>query len=166
MGESRGRGMKTHHLIIFQIGTDNFVLEIDRMVQILRYTKPRAIPNAPAFIEGIIIWENLVIPVVNLQTRLYPACREVFPKPKIFIIRLDDLNVGFRVGNVFKLIAVEESQVLPPPPALAGMVVDYIKGVVQHEGNVYLFLDLEKTLSTAEKRALQNVRLPQGGEHR
>ena len=158
--------MKTHHLIIFQIGADNFVLEIDRMVQILRYAKPRTIPNAPAFIEGIIIWENLVIPVVNLQARLYPGTEEPFPKPKVFIIRLDSLNIGFKVGNVFKLITVDESQVLPPPPALAGMVVDYIKGVVQHEGNIYLFLDLEKTLSSAEKRALQKVRLPEGGDKR
>jgi purine-binding chemotaxis protein CheW len=158
--------MKTHHLIIFQIGTDNFVLEIDRMVQILRYAKPRALPNAPPFIEGIIIWENLVIPVVNLQARLYPASKEVFPKPKIFIIRLDNLNIGFKVGNVFKLITVDEAQVLPPPPALAGMVVDYIKGVVQHEGSIYLYLDLEKTLTREEKQALTKVRLPEGGDKR
>jgi purine-binding chemotaxis protein CheW len=156
--------MKTHHLIIFQIGTDHFVLEIDRMVQILRYAKPRAIPNAPDFVEGIIIWENLVIPVVNLQARLYPGTAESYPKPKVFIIRLDALNIGFKVGNVFKLIAVEDSQVLPPPPALAGMVVDYIKGVVQYEGSVYLYLDLEKTLTGKEKRALQKVRLPEGGD--
>lgn len=158
--------MKTHHLIIFQIGTDNFVLEIDRMVQILRYAKPRNIPNAPAFIEGIIIWENLVIPVVNLQTRLYPGSTEAYPKPKVFIIRLDALNVGFKVGNVLKLITVDDAQVLPPPPALAGMVVDYIKGVVQHEGGIYLYLDLEKTLTSEEKRALKKVRLPEGGDKR
>ena len=158
--------MKTHHLIIFQIGTDNFVLEIDRMVQILRYAKPRAIPNAPHFIEGIIIWENLVIPVVDLQARLYPGSAEPFAKPKVFIIRLDNLNIGFKVGNVFKLITVDGAHVLPPPPALAGMVVDYIKGVVQHEGNIYLFLDLEKTLTGEEKRALQKVKLPEGGNKR
>ena len=154
--------MKTHHLIIFQIGADNFVLEIDRMVQILRYAKPRAIPNAPPFIEGIIIWENLVIPVINLQTRLYPGTAEPFPKPKVFIIRLDSLNIGFKVGNVFKLITVTEDQVLPPPPALAGMVVDYIKGVVQHEGNIYLFLDLEKTL-TGQIKLPAVVRVPLNG---
>jgi purine-binding chemotaxis protein CheW len=151
--------MKTLNLIIFQVGPDAFALEIDRMLQILRYAPPRAIPNAPAFIEGILIWENLVIPVVDLQVRLYPALPEPPPKPKVFIVRLDALHVGFKVGNVAKLVSVEESSILPPPPALAGMVVDYIKGVIPHEGKVYLFLDLEKILSPEEKTALTRVEL-------
>lgn len=155
--------MKIYNLIIFQIGPEYFVLEIDRMLQILRYTPPRAIPNAPSFIEGILIWENMVIPVVNLQTRLYPDLAGEPAKPKIFIIRLDTLNVGFKIGNVHKLLTVEESQILPPPPALGGMVVDYIKGVIPHEGRVYLFLDLEKTLSSEEKKALKSVKIQDKG---
>jgi purine-binding chemotaxis protein CheW len=155
--------MKVYNLIIFQIGPEYFVLEIDRMLQILRYTPPRSIPNAPPFIEGILIWENMVIPVVNLQTRLYPNLAGEPAKPKIFIIRLDALNVGFKIGNVHKLFTVEESQILPPPPALGGMVVDYIKGVIPHEGRVYLFLDLEKTLSSEEKKALKGVKIQDKG---
>jgi len=155
--------MKTFNLIIFQIGPEYFVLEIDRMLQILRYTPPRTIPNTPPFIEGILIWENMVIPVVNLQARLYPDLAETPAKPKIFIIRLDTLNVGFKIGNVYKLITVDESQILPPPPALGGMVVDYIKGVIPHEGKVYLFLDLEKTLSSEEKKVLKSVKLQNKG---
>jgi purine-binding chemotaxis protein CheW len=151
--------MKTYNLIIFQIGPEYFVLEIDRMLQIIRYAVPRSLPNAPRFVEGILIWEGMVIPVVNLQSRLYPDLGVEPAKPKIFIIRLDSLNVGFKIGNVYKLIHVEESHVLPPPPALGGMVVDYIKGVIQHEGKVYLFLDLEKTLSQEEKKVLKDVNL-------
>jgi len=151
--------MKTLNLIIFQVGPDAFALEIDRMLQILRYAPPRALPNAPPFIEGILIWENLVIPVVDLQVRLYPALIEPPTQPKVLILRLDAIHVGFKVGNVAKLIIVEESQILPPPPALAGMVVDYIKGVISYEGQVYLFLDMEKTLSPEEKTALTRVEL-------
>jgi purine-binding chemotaxis protein CheW len=59
-------------LITFTIGPETFVLDIMAVRQIIPYTGTTTLPTAPAFIEGIIILRNEVIPVVDLRARLYP----------------------------------------------------------------------------------------------
>lgn len=150
--------MKTLNLLIFKIAEEDFVIEIDNLVQIIRYVKPTPIPKTPSFIEGIIVLRNMVIPVINLRKKLFGEIEEKTKKPKIFIARIKDLTLGFKVDDLYKIFAVEEEKILPPPPAIEGMVVDYIKGIVESEGRVYLFLDLPKTISKEEIAILKSMK--------
>ncbi len=150
--------MKTLNLLIFKIAEEDFVIEIDNLVQIIRYIKPTPIPKTPSFIEGIIVLRNMVIPVINLKKKLFGEIEEKTKKPKIFIAKIKDLTLGFKVDDLYKIFAVEEDKILPPPPAIEGMVVDYIKGIVESGGNVYLFLDLPKTISKEEIDILKNMK--------
>ena len=43
--------------------------------QIIPYSGSTTVPTAPAFIEGIIVLRNEVIPIVDLRERLYPNLR-------------------------------------------------------------------------------------------
>lgn len=156
--------MKTLNLLIFKINQENFVIEIDNLVQIIRYIKPTPIPKTPSFIEGIIVLRNMVVPVINLKKRLFGEQEEKEKKPKIFIAKINDLTLGFKVDNLYKIFAIEEDKILPPPPAIPGMAVDYIKGIVELEGLVYLFLDIKKTISKEEIDMLKNLEKDKKGK--
>jgi purine-binding chemotaxis protein CheW len=150
--------MKTLNLLIFKIADEDFVIEIDNLIQIIRYIKPTPIPKTPPFIEGIIVLRNMVIPVINLRKKLYGEVEEKAKKPKIFIAKINDLTLGFKVDDLHKILSVEEDKILPPPPAIEGMSVEYIKGIVEMEKNVYLYLDLPKTISKEEIDILKNIK--------
>lgn len=156
--------MKTLNLLIFKINQENFVIEIDNLVQIIRYIKPTPIPKTPSFIEGIIVLRNMVIPVINLKKRLFGEQGEIEKKPKIFIAKINDLTLGFKVDDLYKIFVIEEDKILPPPPAIPGMAVDYIKGIVELEGLVYLFLDIKKTISKEEIDILKSLEKDKKGK--
>lgn len=150
--------MKTLNLLIFKISTESFVVEIENLVQIIRYVKPTPIPKTPDYIEGIIVLRNMVIPVINLKKRLFENLEEAEKKPKIFIAKVDELTLGFKVDELHKIISIEEEKVLPPPPAIEGMSVDFIKGVIEIQNNVYLFLDIKKCIGKEEIAMLKNLK--------
>lgn len=150
--------MKTLNLLIFKISSENFVIEIDNLVQIIRYAKPTPIPKTPSFIEGIIVLRNMVIPVIDLKKRLFGDLEEKISKPKIFIAKVNELTLGFKVDDLHKIFAVEEDKILPPPPEIPGMSVDFIKGIVEIEGIVYLFLDIKKTITKEEIDLLKSLK--------
>lgn len=156
--------MKTLNLLIFKIGAENFVVEIENLIQIIRYSKPTPIPKTPDYIEGIIVLRNMVIPVIDLKKRLFENSSEKEKKPKIFIAKVDDLTLGFKVDELHKIISIEENQVLPPPPAIPGMSVDYIKGIIEIQNTVYLFLDIKKCISKEEISMLKNLKKEEKGK--
>ena len=55
-------------LISFRIGPETFVLDIMAVRQIIPYTGSTSLPTAPAFVEGIIVLRNEVIPIVDLRS--------------------------------------------------------------------------------------------------
>ncbi len=154
--------MKTLNLLIFKIASENFVIEIDNLMQIIKYIKPTPIPKTPEFIEGIIVLRNMVIPIINLKKRLFGETKEEGKKPKVFIAKVDNLILGFKVDELYKIFSITDDKVLPPPPALPGMVIDYIKGVIEIEGNVYLYLDVNKTITKEEIDLLKNLKKEKG----
>src|SRR5438874_11225216 len=63
-------------LITFRIGPETFVLDIMAVRQIIPYSGSTSLPTAPAFVEGIVVLRNEVIPNVDLRRRLYPRLPE------------------------------------------------------------------------------------------
>ena len=55
--------------VIFQVGAQNFAVEITRVKEIQRYQQPTPIPKSPAFLEGVIEVRGSLIPVVDLRKR-------------------------------------------------------------------------------------------------
>jgi len=56
--------------VIFQVGSQSLALSIFQVERILRWEQPAALPNAPAFLEGVLRYGDGVVPVVDLRKRL------------------------------------------------------------------------------------------------
>ena len=63
--------------VIFQVGPQALALSIFQVERILRWEQPAALPNAPAFLEGVLPYGEGVVPVVDLRKRLdVPATQQ------------------------------------------------------------------------------------------
>jgi purine-binding chemotaxis protein CheW len=60
-------GMK---LVTFRLGQDMFAADIFSVERVLRYVAPAAVPDAPAWVAGVIEHRGKVIPVVDLRRRI------------------------------------------------------------------------------------------------
>jgi purine-binding chemotaxis protein CheW len=148
-------------LITFTVGPETFVLDIMGLRQIIPYTGSTTVPTAPAFIEGIIVLRNEVIPIIDLRARLYPQLLERSDQPLVLITHSSAGVIGIKVDAVRRIVNVSTDALLPPPPIIRGIRGELLIAIVPYEDEVYLLIDIENILSGDEKRALAEADLSQ-----
>jgi purine-binding chemotaxis protein CheW len=151
-------------LITFTVGPETFVLDIMGLRQIIPYTGSTTVPTAPAFIEGIIVLRNEVIPIIDLRARLYPQLHERSEEPLVLIAHSSAGVIGVKVDSVRRIVNVSTDALLPPPPIIRGIRGELLIAIVPYEDEVYLLIDIENILSGDEKRELADADLSQAVE--
>jgi purine-binding chemotaxis protein CheW len=146
-------------LITFTVGPETFVLDIMGLRQIIPYTGSTTVPTAPAFIEGIIVLRNEVIPIIDLRARLYPQLQERLEEPLVLITHSSAGVIGVKVDSVRRIVNVSTDALLPPPPIIRGIRGELLIAIVPYETEVYLLIDIENILSGDEKRELADADL-------
>jgi purine-binding chemotaxis protein CheW len=146
-------------LITFTVGPETFVLDIMGLRQIIPYSGSTTVPTAPAFIEGIIVLRNEVIPIIDLRARLYPQLQERSEQPLVLITHSSAGIIGIKVDAVRRIVNVSTDALLPPPPIIRGIRGELLIAIVPYEDEVYLLIDIENILSGDEKRALAEADL-------
>src|SRR6185295_19138454 len=89
-------------LITFRVGPETFVLDIMAVRQIVPYTGTTTVPNAPSFIEGIIVLRNEVIPIIDVRRRLYPKLEES-EQQLVLITHTSAGVIGLKVDEVRRI---------------------------------------------------------------
>ena len=56
-------------LVTFQLGAEEFGLDVFQVHEILRWQEPTAVPRAPAFVEGVLDVRGTLVPVLDLRRR-------------------------------------------------------------------------------------------------
>jgi purine-binding chemotaxis protein CheW len=131
----------TRQLVVFSLGREEYGVSITRVQEIIRYARPRPLPDTPDHIEGVINLRGKVIPVVELATRL-GADAERPDDRKIVMVELDQGTVGMTVDAVREVLTVKVEDVEPTPPGIAGS--DYVEGVAKVEDRLLMLLEVQR----------------------
>jgi len=148
----------TLRLITFRVGPETFVLDIMAVRQIVPYTGTTSVPTAPAFIEGITVLRNEVIPIIDLRERLYPRA-EAVQEPLVLITHTSAGVIGLKVDEVRRIVNVNADALLPPPAIVRGIRGELLIAVVPFGEEVYLLIDVENVLTGDEKTELREADL-------
>jgi purine-binding chemotaxis protein CheW len=143
---------KNLRLITFRIGPETFAADIMAVRQVVMYEGTTAVPNAPPFVEGVIVFRGEVVPVIDLRARFFPASEKA-EQPLIMIAGA----MGLKVDEVRTIANVTTDELLPAPATVRGVRNDYLVAVVEHKGELLLVLDLDAVLSTDEQKALETM---------
>jgi purine-binding chemotaxis protein CheW len=152
----------TLRMITFRVGPETFVLDIMAVRQIVPYTGSTTVPTAPAFIEGIVVLRNEVIPIIDLRQRLYPNL-ETMPQPLLLITHTTAGVIGLKVDEVRRIVNVAPDVLLPPPPIVRGIRGELLIAVIPLGEEVYLLIDVENVLTGDEKTELRQADLSAAG---
>jgi purine-binding chemotaxis protein CheW len=144
-------------LVMFRLGDDLFAADIFAVERVLRYQSPRTLPDVPHWIEGVIEYQQRVIPVVNLRRRFELAERAPAPETRIVVLNARGDWIGIVVDCVLEVSSVEAGQVSAAPSFFRGLAGEYLKGIVRRgEGErLVIVLDVEQLLTATERIALE-----------
>jgi len=144
-------------LVIFRLGDDLFAADVFAVERVLRYQSPRALPDVPSWIEGVIEYQRRVIPVLSLRRRFELEEREAGSATRIVVLNARGDWIGVVVDSVVEVSSVEGGSISSAPSFFRGLAGEYLKGIVRRgEGErLIIVLDVEQLLSTTERIALE-----------
>ncbi|AGC50602.1 chemotaxis protein CheW [Lawsonia intracellularis] len=141
-------------LVTFKIAGEEFGVDILKVQEIIRMMPITKVPNAPLFVEGVINLRGKVIPVIDMRKRFGMPSSAHDSQTRIKVMDLQGQVVGFVVDAVSEVLRIKESTVEPPPPVVAGVGSEYMRGVGKLQDRLLILLDLDKLLTESELETL------------
>ncbi len=153
-------------LVTFQVGPEEYGLDINAITEVIRPLKITPLPRMPQFIEGVINLRGVIIPIVDLRKRF--ALHEVRNDTRKMRILITKGAVpaaglgrkellGLVVDGVQEVLHVPRKEIAPPPGAATGEGADFISGVGKVGERLIIIVDITKILSQQERSALEEA---------
>lgn len=122
--------------VSFQLGGQQYALEVAHLIEVLAQAEVMPIPDAPTAVLGVINLRGNIIPVLNpcLALGHVPAPAE---GGQYIVAEHGQQPVALQVGRVQEVVSIAESS-LRPPPIGSGPV----KGLTAHRQDLLTVLDL------------------------
>ena len=148
-------------LVTFQLGGEQYGIDIMQVEGIVQVEEVRPIPNAPEYVEGIFNLRGEIIPVINLHRRFHLKRAELSEEEQLLsgfvIISLDDVHLAVIIDKVSRVVTIGGEEVQAPPQMISGIGAEYIQGVVNRDDGYLIILDVRRLFSTRELRQLEGM---------
>lgn len=141
------RDERISQLAAFRVGTEEYVIDIMRIKEIINPVKITPVPGASDLIEGVINLRGVIIPLVDLRKRFQLPPRDSAQRPKYIIVSVFSKNVGIIVDEVLEVLRLPRSLVKPAPQLFSQHEAGMFLGVCQYQDRLLMLLDLKKVLS-------------------
>ena len=145
-------------LVSFNLGNEEYAVDILKVQEINRMVEITAIPNAPFDIEGVINLRGKVIPVINLRKKFGFDVKEVDAHSRIIVVDVG-ATVGLIVDSVSEVLRLPSETIEPPPRMTANGSAEYILGIGKLQDRLLILLDIDSLLrdEAGQKMLLENT---------
>ena len=143
-------------LVSFNIGSEEFGVDILKVQEINRMVHITKVPQAPAYVEGVINLRGKVIPIVDLRKRFNLEVKEQDKNTRIVVVDIGGTIMGMIVDAVSEVLRLPANTIEPAPEIVTGINAEYIKGVAKLDDRLLIFLELSKVIDIDEVNAMDN----------
>jgi len=148
-------------LVTFQLGTEQYGIDIMDVKEIYGVQDVRPIPNAPSYVEGIFNLRGSIIPIINPHKR-FRINKAVLTAEEallsgFIIIRLDGKQIGLMIDKVLRVVSIDHEEIQPPPQVISGIGAEYIQGVVKNDDGYLIILNINRLFDPEELKRIDNL---------
>ena len=136
--------------LTFQLGKEEYGIEILKVQEIRGYDTVTTIANAPEFIKGVINLRGIIVPIVDLRIKFNLKNVTYNQFTVVIILNLFDRVVGMVVDSVSDVLTLQSDQVKEPPTFSSSMDTQYIIGIGTVDDRMLILVDIEKLMSSQE----------------
>ncbi|TQD27557.1 chemotaxis protein CheW [Methanolobus vulcani] len=145
-------------MVVFQLGGEEFGVEIMKVQEIIRMPEITQIPQSPEFVEGVINLRGRIIVVINLDKRFNLTSKEIDSNSRIIVVEIGENVVGMIVDSVNEVLRIPKSSVDPAPELVTSTISrEYITGVGKIDDRLLILLDLAKVMNKKEVAEIANL---------
>jgi purine-binding chemotaxis protein CheW len=135
-------------LVTFRLGEHLFAAEINAVQRVLRYEQPRALPDMPDWMEGIVDYQSTMVPVIDMRRRFGLVVSAPGPQSRLMVCSVPGGLAAMLVDAVLDVKPVQPSDLMDPPELFRGLAGEYLKGLTRRQGKLVVVLDVESLLAS------------------
>ncbi|MGK0467878.1 chemotaxis protein CheW [Clostridium sp.] len=129
-------------LVVFNLGLEEYAIDISYAQEIIRIPKFTQLPNTPSFIEGVINLRGKIIPVLDLKKRFGIDQSNRGIDSRLLIIELDNMIVGIIVDDVSEVIRIDEQSIQKLSSEIITISQNSIQGISIIDQRIIILLDI------------------------
>ncbi|MBF0625735.1 MAG: chemotaxis protein CheW [Magnetococcales bacterium] len=142
---------KPTQFLTFNLASETYALPILQVREVLEYRDIPRIPNVPAAMVGVLRLRGEVVPVMDLRTRIGLPPVERTVATCIIIVEIRDTDGrtsprGLVADSVREVLALDPSQVEPPPKTNTSSGDRFILGLGKSGSQFVILLDVGKVM--------------------
>lgn len=133
-------------LVTFELGSEEYGVDVLSVREIIRMTPITAMPNAPEYVEGVINLRGTVVPILSLRQRFCLPSLEIDSHSRILVMEMANGKlIGFVVDGVAEVIRVTADNIQPPPDVVVQQgAQECIAGILQRDERLLIVIDLAR----------------------
>ena len=138
------------HIVGFQVGRETYGVPITSLHEIVRVPEITAVPDAPAYMEGVINLRGKIVSVVDLRKRFGKPAPEGNRRTRILVVEHRGRLSGLIVDSASEVLKIPESEIEPALSMMQEGGLECITGLGKHNGRLIILLDVGKLLDFRE----------------
>ena len=142
----QGDESATEQLVVMRLASEDYGIDITHVREIIRMQNITEVPQAPAFVEGIINLRGSVIPVVDLRKRFGVEASEQSEETRIVVVDVRQHTVGLVVDGVTEVITAPEKSIEPVGNLAAASMTSELRGIVNLPEKLIILINMESLL--------------------
>ena len=135
--------------IVFSIAGTAYALRSQDVQHVEMIEQVTRVPNAAAFVDGVVFSRGQVVPAVNLRAYFGFERTPYDVRTRLIVVQSSTRSVGLIVDESREFVRITSSSIQPPQSTLAGMSSEYVEGIVSMDGRLILILKLGYLLNAS-----------------
>ena len=144
--ESAAAGVQTY--ILFGVAGTTYAIRSQEVLHIEMIEHVTPVPNAPAFVEGVVFSRGQVVPVINLRARFGFQRAATTLRSRLLVVQHDTRKVGLLADESREFIRIGDAAIRPPQEAIGGLSGNYLEGVATLGQRIVLVLNVREIVET------------------
>src|ERR1700687_5056052 len=146
------------HIVGFQVGRETYGVPITSLHEIVRVPEITAVPDAPAYMEGVINLRGKIVSVIDLRKRLGEPQTALNRRNRILVVEHGGRLSGLIVDSASEVIKIPAADVESSPPALHDGGLNCVTGLGKYKGRLIVLLDMARLLDSGGARKEESER--------
>ena len=135
-----------HINLVFTLGRENFGVDVNIVNEIVRVPSfITRVPNAPAYIRGVINLRGTIVPVFDMQMKIGMVNSPLTDEARIIVLAVSDVTFGIIVNSVREVRTIYDTQLEPATKLSSAMDRRYVLWVAKPaDERLILLLDIPR----------------------
>ena len=142
--------------VVFKLDSENYGVDIGRVLGIEREQQIVRVPNTVSYIKGIMNLRGEIIPVYDLRKKFgLPAVQN--QDIQFIIVRVKDSKIALEVDGVKEIHDVAQENKFPVPPICINENTRYFESVIKSDNTLIVLINVDYLLSDEEMKRIDEL---------